>query len=53
MSTRRHPRTTNEAFHRTADYGCAIEKPREKPWQVRIGCLVLGVAYAALFYFGV
>jgi len=27
MNTRRYPRTTNEAFTRTAEYGCAIERP--------------------------
>ena len=27
MNTRRYPRTMNEAFSRTAEYGCAIEKP--------------------------
>ena len=53
MSTRKYPRTTNEAFRHTAAYGCAIERPPEKRWQVLVGCVVLGVAYAALFYFGV
>lgn len=27
MNTRRYPRTTNEAFMNTPEYGCAIEKP--------------------------
>ena len=53
MSTSRFPRTTNEAFRHTAEYGCAIERPPEKRYQVLIGCLILGVAYAALFFFGV
>ena len=26
-TTRRYPRTTQEAFHHTAEYGCAIERP--------------------------
>jgi len=26
-SPKRHPRTLNEAFPKTAEYGCAIEKP--------------------------
>ncbi len=26
MNTRRYPRTLNEAFPRTAEYGCAIER---------------------------
>lgn len=53
MSTSRFPRTTNEAFRHTAAYGCAIERPPEKRWHVLAGCLVLGVAFAAIFYFGV
>ena len=53
MNTRRHPRSMNEAFRHTAAYGCAIERPKEKRWHVLSGCLVFGVAYAALFYFGV
>ena len=27
MNTHRYPRTMNEAFSRTAEYGCAIERP--------------------------
>lgn len=30
-----------------------IYDPPEKRWHVLAGCVVLGVAYAALFYFGV
>ena len=30
-----------------------IYDPPEKRYQVLIGCLILGVAYAALFFFGV
>lgn len=29
MNTRMFPRTTNEAFRNTAEYGCAIERPRK------------------------
>lgn len=28
MNTRTYPRTLNEAFPKTADYGCAIERRR-------------------------
>lgn len=27
MNPRRHPRTLNEAFPRTAEYACAIDRP--------------------------
>lgn len=27
MNTRRYPRTTNEAFHRTVEYASALERP--------------------------
>lgn len=27
MTTRKHPRSMNEAFHNTVEYGAAIEKP--------------------------
>ena len=30
MQTRKHPRTLNEAFPRTAEYGCAIERPTKR-----------------------
>ena len=28
MNTRKYPRSTMEAFPNTAEYGCAIERPR-------------------------
>ena len=53
MNTR-HPRTTSVTFLRhMVAYGCAIERPPEKRWHVLAGCLILGVAFAALFYWGV
>lgn len=30
-TTRRHPRTLNDAFSRTADYGCALHVYRRHP----------------------
>lgn len=51
MNTRRYPRTLNEAFPHGAEYGCAIERPIDKPdyivvWASLI-CLAvwLGVEY--------
>jgi hypothetical protein len=31
MNTRQYPRTMNEAFPRTADYACALERSRSYP----------------------
>lgn len=50
MQTRRYPRTLNEAFTRTAEYGAAIERP--VPLWDRVGGIVLacaiGIALAVL-----
>lgn len=32
MQTRSYPRTLNEAFRNTAEYGCAIERPAPNPF---------------------
>lgn len=52
MNTRSYPRTTNEAFHKTAQYGCAIEKPKSRAYSVlnlvyaiAIVALVLAIAF--------
>ena len=42
MNTRKHPRTLNEAFPRTAEYGAAIERPI--PLRDRVGGVALAVA---------
>lgn len=48
-SIRSYPRTLNEAFPKTAAYGCAIEKPRTRTadWAVNI-CLVAAVVVVIL-----
>lgn len=47
MNTRSYPRTLNEAFPRTADYGCAIERTRAPFWTpIRVA---LTLTYLAAF----
>ena len=47
MQTRTYPRTTNEAFHKTAEYGCAIEKPSRRTADTAVN-VVLCVAIVAV-----
>lgn len=46
MDTRKWPRTMNEAFPRSAEYGCAIEQPYRRsmrPWiKYAIAVMVIG-----------
>jgi hypothetical protein len=44
MNTRKHPRTLNEAFPRSASYGAAIERPAKVPLLDKIGGVALAVA---------
>lgn len=37
-TTRMHPRTLNEAFRHTADYGCAVERTRPADRAVMWAC---------------
>lgn len=47
MNTRQYPRTLHQAFPKTADYGCAIERPHPRFWTpIRV---VLTVVYACAF----
>lgn len=41
MNTRSYPRTLNEAFPKTADYACAVERTRgESPaWWAAVICI--------------
>jgi hypothetical protein len=51
MNTRSYPRTLNEAFPHTADYACAVERPREIDWQDRVvlwACIVAFVVCLAV-----
>lgn len=41
MNTRRHPRTIKEAFPKTAEYGCAIERPYKCSVWRRLGTIAL------------
>lgn len=47
MTARRHPRTTGEAFPRTAEYGCAVERYRRRRWG-RVPAVVLALVLIAL-----
>lgn len=51
MNTRQYPRTLNEAFPKTADYACAVERRREEfrwtPIRVAL-CITYAVALIAL-----
>ena len=49
----RYHRNSALAFPKTADYGCAIERPRhESRWSVILGCTLMGIVYAALVVYG-
>lgn len=45
MNTRTFPRTMNQAFPRTAEYGCAIERPA--PMFARSRAASAAIGYAA------
>ena len=46
MNTRRYSRTLNEAFHNTAEYGAAIERP-SRGHRVANWTMVAAVIYLA------
>lgn len=53
MQTRTYPRTTNEAFPKTAAYGCAIERPRKSDRTVNWTlCLAALAIVLSLIYQG-
>ena len=52
MNTRRYYRNSTLAFPRTAEYGCAIDRPRESRWSVILGCIAIGVIFAVIFAMG-
>ena len=57
MHTRRYPRTLDEAFPRSADYACAVERPRPSiapgiAWCALIVIFVLLLIHAAARIFG-
>ena len=45
MNTRTFPRTLNQAFPRTAEYGCAVERPA--PMFARSRTASAAIGYAA------
>lgn len=49
MNTRRFPRTMNEAFRQTVEYGAAIELPAPKTWVVTYALCFAGVVLSLLF----
>ena len=52
MNTRCHYRNSMLAFPRTAEYACAIDRPRESRWSVILGCVAIGVIFAVIFAMG-
>lgn len=46
-TTRTFPRTLNEAFSRTAEYGCAIERPAPLFARSRLASRVIGLVLVA------
>lgn len=50
---RRYPRTLDEAFPFGPRYGCAIERPHQTRGTVILGCVIFGVLYAVIFFFGI
>ena len=53
MNTRQFPRTTNEAFPKTANYGCAIERTRPADRAVNWALFVGAIAVILAIRFGV
>ena len=47
-TTRSYPRTMNEAFKNTAEYGCAIERPATRRAETAVK-LTLWLAVLAIF----
>lgn len=56
MLTYRAPRSTREAFHNTAEYGSAIERPQhtfhENDTVVMVACAAGAIALVFLFWVG-
>lgn len=50
MNTRKYPRTLNEAFSRTAEYGAAIEKPAKTPTATKAVNIALAVGVIAIIF---
>lgn len=48
MNTRRYPRSTMEAFPRTAEYGAAIERPYHRGDRA----VAFALAFAAVYLIG-
>ena len=50
MNTRQYPRTLNQAFPKTAEYGAAIERPAPTFWTpIRVAlCLTYAAAVVML-----
>ena len=53
MNTRTYPRTLNEAFPKTADYGCAITRKRPADRAVNWTLALAVVAIILALCFGV
>ena len=45
MNTRTYPRTLNEAFPRTVEYACAVERPSDRADRIVMwGCGIAAIA---------
>lgn len=51
--TRRYYRNSTLAFPATAEYACAIDRPRESRWSVILGCVAIGIVFAVIFAMGI
>lgn len=50
MNTRRYPRTMNEAFHNTVEYGSAIERPRRGSHTAANLAVICGAIYLIVLF---
>jgi hypothetical protein len=50
MSTRKYPRTMNEAFPHTADYASAVERPHRHDSIVMVACAIAAVSLVCILF---
>lgn len=52
MNSRKYPRTLNEAFTRTAEYGAAIERPAPRNHRISLWVIAAALLCLTLMSFG-
>lgn len=52
MNTRKYPRTMNEAFTKTAEYGAAIERPARTNYRYSLWVIAAVLLCITLMSFG-